>query len=124
MRDLLDVGALSFAPIPFFTGDFVRIRAAINDARDAIAEFFADFIEARQAALVLDGVMQKRRDNFIFSAAVVNDDGGNTEQVADIRLAFAFAALVEMQLRRVTKRLHETICEDRLYDCRFPASHA
>src|SRR5260370_2963762 len=123
MRDLFDVGALSFAPIPFFAGDFVRIRAAVDDARDTIAEFFTDFIEAREAALVLDGVMQKRRDDFIFSAAVLNDDGRDAKQVADVRLAFAFAALVEMQLCRVTKRLHETICEDRLYDCRFPVSH-
>jgi len=95
MRDLFDVGAFSFAPFPFFAGDFVRIRAAVDDMRNAAAEFFADFIEAREAALVFDGIMQQRRDDFIFTAAVLNDDGRNTEQVADIRLAFTLAALVQ-----------------------------
>jgi hypothetical protein len=116
VRDLLDVGALSFTPFPFFTGDFVRIGAAIDDARDAFAEFFADFIEAREAALILDGIVQKGGDDFVFAAAVLNDDGRNTEQVTDIRLAFTLAALVQMQLSGVTKRLYKTVCEDRLFD--------
>src|SRR5260370_28253747 len=60
--------------------------------------------------------MQKRRDDFIFAAAVLNDDGSNAEQVADIGLAFPLAALVQMQLRRVTTRFHETVCEDRFFD--------
>ena len=94
MRDLLDVGAFPFAPFLFFTGDFVGIRAAIDDERDAAAEFFADFIEARETALVFDGIMQQRRDDFIFTAAVLNDDRRNAKQVADIRLALTLAALV------------------------------
>jgi len=32
----------------------------------------------------------------------LNDNGRNAEQVADVGLAFALAALVEMQFRRVT----------------------
>src|SRR5438445_3264531 len=87
VRDFFDVSALPLAPIPFFTGDFVGIRAAIDDARDAFAEFFADFVETREAALVLDGIVQKRGDHFIFAAAVLNDDGGNAKQVTDIWLA-------------------------------------
>ena len=114
--DPFNVGALSFTPFAFFAGDFVGIRAAIDDARDAIAEFVADFVEAREAALVFDGVMQKRGDGFVFTAAVLNDDGRNTEQVPHVRLAFALAALVEVQLRRVTKRFHKTVCEHRLFD--------
>ena len=116
MGDLFDVGAFSFAPFPFFTRDFVRIRTAVDDMRDAAAEFFADFIEAREAALIFDGIMQQRRDDLIFTAAVLNDDGRNAEQVADIRLAFTLAALVQVQFRRVSKRLHETVCEDGLFD--------
>ena len=116
MRDLFDVSALSFAPIPFFTRDFVRIRAAIDDARDAIAKFFADFIETGEAALVFDSIMQQCRDDFVFATPMLNDDGRDAEQVADIGLAFAFAALVQMQLRGVTKCFHKSIREDRLVD--------
>ena len=116
VRDLFDVGALSFAPFAFFSGDFVRIRAAVDDARDDAAEFFADFVEARETALVFGGIMQQRRDDFIFTAAVLNDDGRNAEQMADIRLAFALAALVHMKLRRITKRFHKTVCENGLFD--------
>jgi hypothetical protein len=122
MRNLLDVGAFSFAPVPFFAGDFIRIGAAIDDARDADAEFLADFVEAREATLILDGIMQQRRDDFVFTAAMLNDDGRNAEQVADVWLAFALAALVQVQLRRVTKRFDKTVCEDRLSDDGLPAS--
>ena len=52
---------------------------------------------------------------------MLNDDGRNAEQVAHIRLAFTLAALVQMQLRRVSKRLHETVCEDGLFDCGLSA---
>ena len=79
VRDLLDVGALSFAPFPFFAGCFVGIRAAIDDSRDAFAEFFPDFVEAGQAALVFNGIVQERRDDFIFTAAMVDDDRGDAE---------------------------------------------
>ena len=116
MRDLFDLGTFSFAPFPFLAGNFVRIRAAVDDMRDAAAELFADFIEAREAALIFYGIMQQRRDDFIFTAAVLNDDGRNAEQVTDIWLAFTLAALVQMQFRRVSKRLHETVCEDRFFD--------
>ena len=58
VRHLFDVGALPFAPIPFFTGDFIRVRAAIDDARDAFAKFFANFIESREATLVFHGIVQ------------------------------------------------------------------
>jgi hypothetical protein len=54
---------------------------------------------------------------------VLNNDGGNAEQVADVRLAFTLAALVQMQLRRVTQRLHKTVCEDRLFDDGLSAGH-
>jgi hypothetical protein len=36
--------------------------------------------------------------------------------VANIRLAFPLAALVQVQLRRVTERFDETVCEDGLFD--------
>ena len=122
MRDFFDVSALSFAPFAFFTGNLVGIRAAIDDARDAVAEFFADFIEAREATPVFDGVVQQCSDGFVFTAAVLNDDGGNAEQVANVRLAFALAALVQMQLRGVTESFDETVREQRLFDDGLPAS--
>ena len=123
LRDLFDVSAFSFAPFALFTGDFVRIRAAVDDARDAVAEFFANFVEAREAALVFDGIVQQSGDDFVFTAAMLNDDGRNTEQVADVRLAFALTALVQMQSRGVTKSLHKTVCEDRLFDDGLSAGH-
>ena len=48
MRDFFNVSALPLAPIPFFAGDFVGIRTAIDDARDAFPKLFADFVEARR----------------------------------------------------------------------------
>jgi len=124
VRDLFDVGALSLAPFAFFTGDFVRIRAAIDDARYAVAEFFSNFVEAREAALVLDGIVQQRGDDFVFAATMLNDDGGNAEQVANVGLAFALAALVQVEFRGVTERFHKTVCENRLsmVDCPWAKS--
>jgi len=124
VRDFFNVGALSFVPIPFFTGDFVGICAAINDARDTVSEFLADFIETGKAALVLDGVVQQCSDDFVFSTAMLNDDGRNPEQVADVGMAFTLAALMQMQLRRITKRFHKTICEDRFFDDGLPANQS
>jgi len=131
VRDLFDVGALSFAPIPFLARGFVRIRAAIDDARDAFAEFLTDFVETWETALVFNGIVQKRGDHFILAAAVLNDDGSDAKQVAYIRLAFALAALVQVQFRRIAKRFHKTVCENGLFDdglsvvqlFRLPAAH-
>ncbi len=67
-------------------------------------------------ALVLNGIMQQRGDDFLFAAAVLNHDGRNAEQVADVGLALALAALMEVQLRRVAKRFHETVCENGIFD--------
>ena len=47
-----------------------EIRAAVDDMRDAAAEFFADFVEAREAALVFNGIMQQRRDDFVFAGSL------------------------------------------------------
>ncbi len=122
MRDFFNVSALPLAPIRFFTGDFVGIRAAIDDARDAITKFFADFIEARKATLVLDGVVQQRSDDFVFTAAMLNDNGGNAEQMTYVGLALTLAALVQMQLRGITKRFHKTVREERFFDDGLPAT--
>src|SRR5205807_5892329 len=43
--------------------------------------------------------------------------------VANIPLAFALAAVMEVQLRHVTKRFHKAACEHRRFDCRFPVSY-
>jgi hypothetical protein len=114
-----DVSAFSLVPVAFFAGNFIGIRATIYDARHAFAEFFANFIEAREAALVLNGIVQQRGDHFVFAAAVLNHDGRDTEQMADVGLASALAALVEMQLRRnpsaSTKRFVRSGCS--IVDC-------
>jgi hypothetical protein len=60
--------------------------------------------------------MKQRRNDFIFAASMLNDDGGNAEQMADIRLALTLPALVQMQFCGVTKRFHKTVCEQRLCD--------
>jgi len=39
--------------------------------------FSRNFVEAREAALILDGIMQQRGDDFVFTAAMLNDDGRN-----------------------------------------------
>jgi len=66
-------------PNPVFRRRLRRIRTAIDDARDAFPKLFADFVEARKAALVFDSVVQQSRDDFILAATVLNDDGGNSE---------------------------------------------
>ncbi len=104
-----DVFALAFVPFALLAGNFVRVGTAVDDTRDVPAKFSADFVEAREAALVLDGVMQECGDDFVFAAAMLNDDGGDSEQMADIRLAFALAALVEVQVGGVAQRLDEPV---------------
>jgi hypothetical protein len=123
VRDLGDLSALSFVPIALFARNFVGIGATVDDAGHALAEFLANFIEAREAALVLHRIVQQRGDGFVFTAAVLDHDSRDTEQMADIGLAFALAALVEMQFRRVAKRLHKSICEERLFDDGLSAGH-
>jgi hypothetical protein len=118
-----DVGALSFVPIAFFAGYFIGIRAAIDDTRHAFTEFFANFIEAGEAALVLHGIVQQRRDDFILAAAMLNHDSRDAKQMADVGLAFALAALVEMEFCRIAKRFHKTVCEERLFEDGMSAGH-
>jgi hypothetical protein len=47
---------------------------------------------------------------------MLNDDGGDAEQVADVRLPLTLAPLMQMQLRGITQRFHKTVGEDRLFD--------
>jgi hypothetical protein len=65
--------------------------------------------------MVLNGIVQERGDDDVFPAPVLNDDGRDAKQMANEWLAFALAALMEVQFGSVTKCIHETIREDRLF---------
>src|SRR6266581_3743275 len=68
----LEVGLLTLEPGTLRS--FPGVRAAFDDIPHARAEFLSDFQEARQAALVLDGVVQERGDGHFFIATVFHDD--------------------------------------------------
>jgi len=47
----------------------------------------------------------------VFAAAMLDDDRGDAQQVADVRLAFALAPLPQMKLGRIAEGLDETMRE-------------
>jgi len=72
-----------------------------------------------RVARIVDGCSDSYEvsgDDFIFAAAVLNDDGRNAEQVADIGLAFTLTALGADAAPPRNQRFHKTVCEDRLFD--------
>ena len=58
-------------------------------------------VEPLAAALVFGGVVQQRRDGFVFVAAGVEDDRGDAEEVGEVRDGGPFARLPLVCLRRV-----------------------
>lgn len=113
----LDVGNLALAPGRLWLG--VSIRAAIDDVRDARAEFLANLAEPRQAALVFHRVVKERGDGHFFVAAVFDDNRCNAQKVADIRASRAFADLARVKERGIAKRFNERFCDERFFSSRF-----
>ena len=64
--------------------------------------------EARQPALVFDSVMKECGNGLVFIAAVLDDDRGDSEQVADVRAVFALARLMRVEPRGIAKRSDES----------------
>jgi hypothetical protein len=52
--------------------------------------------------------MEQRCNRFIFAAAVVEDDGGDTHKMADVRGSRALAGLPGVNVVRVTERVVES----------------
>ena len=93
---MLDVGLLALEP------RLLRRRpgigAVLDDAGDGVAEAAADVLEPRPPALVLRRVVQQRGDGLVLGAAVVEDDGGDREEVGQIGGAGSLAQLFGMRL--------------------------
>jgi hypothetical protein len=84
--------------------------------RYTLAEFFANFVEARKTALIFHGVMKQRRDGHFFVAAILNYDGSHAEEVADERPIGALAQLLCMQARGIVERLRKAAGKDSLWN--------
>ena len=67
-----------------------------------------DLLQPRPAAVVLRGVVQQRADRFVFAAAIVQDDGGDAHEMADVGGLVAFAHLLAMHIVRDTSRRRRT----------------
>ncbi len=77
----------------------IRIRTAVDDSSNAVAEAAPNFGAGGRAALVFDGVVKQRRDSFVFVASVFDDEPGDREQVRNVGHTGALAPLLLMELR-------------------------
>ena len=97
-----------FALVPRWFGRLIGIGQPIDDEGDVLAEALPNFLARFCAALIFNGIMQQRRDHFVFRAAVLDDDRRHREQMSDVGNHRAFAGLSRMELMRVHERLIET----------------
>jgi len=58
----------------------LRIRAAFDDVGHALPETPHDLVPRLWAALVLNGVVQQRRNGLVLVSAVFNDEGRDGER--------------------------------------------
>ena len=103
----LDVG--TFALHPRRLGLSIRIGAALNNVSDALAKLPTNFAETRQATLVLDCVVQQGGDGHFFVAPVLDDYGGDTEEMADVGPVCALANLAGVQARGIVQGAEKAV---------------
>ena len=63
----------------------VRIRAALDDSRHALAKTFANLGQHGSAATVLHHVMQRRRNGLVFITARFQDQRRDAQHMRDVR---------------------------------------
>jgi hypothetical protein len=85
----------------------VGVRARCHDVGDDGAEAAADGSEGLRAALVLDRVVEEGGDGLVFVAAVLEDEGGDGQEVGDVRGGGALAQLPGVQLGGVDEGVFE-----------------
>ena len=109
MRQVIQVGALAQPPVRLLGPRLADgVAAAEHDLRDGLAEAAADVFEPGRPAPILHGVVQHGGDGLVLAAAVLEHEGGDPEQVRNVRHAGAsLADVVSMQDRGVGDRLVE-----------------
>jgi hypothetical protein len=83
---------------------------------DALAEFFANLVEARKTTLIFHRVVEQRRDGHFFVTSVFNHDGSDTEEVSDIRSISALAELFCVETHGIIQRLRKAAGKDSLWN--------
>src|SRR5439155_20481364 len=63
-----------------------------------------------------DVIIKMFVEYLIYAAAYLYHNVRYAQQVTHVGLTLPFAALVKMKHRRVTKSIHKTVCEHRLFD--------
>jgi hypothetical protein len=89
--DVLDMGDVSlFALRPGRLRYCFGIRAVFNDLKDTFPKLRADFLaqggnaSTVTGALTLDGIMEQRRNGFVLTAAVFEDDSRDTDEMGNV----------------------------------------
>jgi hypothetical protein len=85
----------------------ICICAPLNDRHDSGTESSPDLSEATWPALILDSVVQKRRDRLRRGTPVLKHQTGDAKQMSYIRHSRAFAALVGVPSSGAVQRLLE-----------------
>jgi hypothetical protein len=101
-----------FARSPWRLGEHVSIRAGLDDGSHVAAELSPDELQRGSTTLVLDRVMEDRRNGFILGAAGVYDQSAYSEEVSKVGNAGSFANLPRMQVDGETQCLDEAGAQD------------
>jgi len=81
--------------------------------RHAVSKQATDYIKGGQSALVLNCIMQKRRDGLILISSDLQNEGGDAHQIGYVRDVGSLARLVVVQSRREVQSQVETMAEKR-----------
>ena len=103
--DLAHCGALALGPSP---ARALVLATGFDDPGHLGTEPMTDLVSRPGSTLVLDCVMQQRRDALVFAASGFHDQGGYRQQVGDVRHGASLAPLMAMQVIRIGKRRGET----------------
>src|SRR5271165_6037688 len=88
---MCDIGFFACAPRWFGYG--ISVTAIIDDGYNRFSEALPNFLASNITALVLDSVVQKGGNCFIFVSASFEDNCGDCEQMRDVRYVATFAFL-------------------------------
>lgn len=98
MFEVPDVGFLALAPRRL--GQRVGIGAAEDDIGDPVAEPLADY-RLEMGTLILDRVMQHRRNRLVLVAPVFQNQARHPEKVADVGGVGTLSPLLRMDLEGI-----------------------
>ena len=108
-----DIVALAIKPGRFWLR--ISIGAAIYYVSHTLAKFLPDFAQPRQASLILDSIVEQCGDGHVFITAIFNNDGGNSQQVPNVRPLGALTNLTGVNAGCITQSENESFREDRYF---------